>query len=539
MRGQIGTDFTVVVLRGNDPKGRQISIMTEKPASDMVQSIISEHALVLFPPQFRSALTLESFSYRTGCVSRSNSVRGSSAGQLDDICHPRNPFGYREPRTGDSVGIAIGFGDDESTSTLGPCVCIGDDNFWLLNFHPFAIAYQDMHLISDRITLEHPSPMDRALCSDAGHGTLSQHSGLDFTLGDLILNLNSGPAYKTTRISREPYWRDFILQTKEVVTDWALCIATGPRVNVLRTTVGSGTHAERPITETSHINPGATVRSTGRTSGLQLGQIGFCPAFVSGGKNGNGTGRDTCEWFIEPPSPIDDENRWIKEGIGISGDSGAVVVDDATNALYGHIWGRNKYWGDGERVTYFTPILDVFNDIQKIFPSVPQTLPSFSDTIYSQQRPRLRHCDKDIGVIPSYPLCLACVQPLQLTATSPPSNTSGLRVKGSPVASDQATPGENDLLTPKGASSTVLQSAESPFVADFYTSLSTPAINSPNQFEVTGDLHQLEGTHNSDGILDNEVFAEDFQIFRSNARRPKRKLSVLDTLVRKNGKISN
>ena len=96
---------------------------------------------------------------------------------------------------------------------------------------------------------------------------------------------------------------------------------------------------------------------------LQFGQIGLCPAFVTGGRNGNGTGRNTCEWFTEQRPADDDEERWIKGGIGISGDSGAGVVDDETNDLYGHIWGRNKYWGEGERVTYFTPILDVFNVI--------------------------------------------------------------------------------------------------------------------------------------------------------------------------------
>jgi len=446
---------------------------------------------------------------------------------------------------GDSVGVALGLGDDESTSTLGPCLSIGNGDFWLLNFHPFAIAHEEMHLISDRITLEHPSPNDRVACMDAGHRTLIQHSKADFTLGDLMLHLNSGPAYKTTRMSNEPYWHDSMLHTEEVVTDWTLCVASGPRVNILRTPAGTEICDERPITQTSHINPGATIRSTGRTSGLQFGQIGLCPAFVTGGKNGNGTGRDTCEWFIEEPPPDDDDERWIKGGIGISGDSGAGVVDDETNALYGHIWGRNKYWGEGERVTYFTPILDVFNDIQEKFQPVSQSVTLLPYTIKSQERPRLRHCDKDFGIIPSWPLCLACVQSLQHTASLSPSNTSDLEVKGSPVASEQATLGESEVLTPVESFSANLHSDENPLGDDSYTSLPSPVVHSLNLLEgiygmqgVDDDYSNSEANYTQD-ILNDEVFAEDYQLFRSNARRRKQKLSVPDVFIRKKGKISN
>ena len=47
IREQIGAGFTVAVLCEKTPKTRKITIMTEKPAFDLVQSIISEHALAL------------------------------------------------------------------------------------------------------------------------------------------------------------------------------------------------------------------------------------------------------------------------------------------------------------------------------------------------------------------------------------------------------------------------------------------------------------------------------------------------------------
>ncbi|KAH8673445.1 hypothetical protein BX600DRAFT_455272 [Xylariales sp. PMI_506] len=56
--------------------------------------------------------------------------------------------------------------------------------------------------------------------------------------------------------------------------------------------------------------------------------------------------------------------------MGIPGDSGAGIIDMGTDRLIGQLWGRNKYKGDPSesRLTYFTSIVKIFDDIQRRFP---------------------------------------------------------------------------------------------------------------------------------------------------------------------------
>jgi hypothetical protein len=90
------------------------------------------------------------------------------------------------------------------------------------------------------------------------------------------------------------------------------------------------------------------------------------------------------QWFVERPFHCSEED-WTESGIGVSGDSGAGIVDDDTNVLYGQLWGRNKYESNdpGSRITFFTPMVDIFDDIQEKFshterPRLPQLGESFS-----------------------------------------------------------------------------------------------------------------------------------------------------------------
>ncbi|KAM4056569.1 zinc finger domain-containing protein [Hirsutella rhossiliensis] len=141
------------------------------------------------------------------------------------------------------------------------------------------------------------------------------------------------------------------------------------------------------------VVPGAAVVSSGRTSGYQRGQVCEVPAYVSGEENG--TGKATREWFVEElPPPLDDEDAWIRGGIGVEGDSGAAVVDVETNSLVGQLWGRNKYWGPGPRLTFFTPAADIFDDIQ--------------EKCGQQTRPQLPQHRDDWDRYPEYPTCRRC-----------------------------------------------------------------------------------------------------------------------------------
>lgn len=166
-------------------------------------------------------------------------------------------------------------------------------------------------------------------------------------------------------MTQDPYWADVGKEPPQVVTDWALISSQTFHANVLRRLPSElNPPNQQPLIKSiGRIVPGADVVSSGRTSGYQSGQVCEIPAYVSG--EANGTGVATREWFIEEPHLRDDEEAWIRGGIGVEGDSGAAVVDSETNTLIGHLWGRNRYWGPGPRHAFVTPIADVFNDIEE------------------------------------------------------------------------------------------------------------------------------------------------------------------------------
>ncbi|KAK1977492.1 hypothetical protein LZ30DRAFT_784829 [Colletotrichum cereale] len=348
-----GPNHVVSVTRGKTPGSRRICIMTKKQPSRTRRIIIAAHVRDLLPENHRSTIT---FAFVAGAVDRMVWARGLSGEMPDEVCMARNPYYFKSPCMGDSIGIDGTADFKESTSTLGPCLLVGGGSYWLANFHPFVDAYQ--HLAS--VSVEHPSPSDRAGCIDERHDTMPN---TDFTIGDLAAT--SGIDLKTTRISHDPYWEECDKEPPLVVTDWILIASKTRQANILRRFPSDTMPLlkEVPVKATSAVVPGATVVSTGRTSGQQRGQVCEIPAYVSAEENG--TGKATREWFVEEPYPFDDEEGWIRGGIGVEGDSGAAIVDADTNALVGQLWGRNKYFGAGPRLTFFTPVGDLFDDIQE------------------------------------------------------------------------------------------------------------------------------------------------------------------------------
>ncbi|KAK6213202.1 dna polymerase epsilon subunit 1 [Colletotrichum tabaci] len=363
-----GPNHVVSVTRGKTPGSRRVCIMTKQKPSRTRRIIIAAHVRDLLPENHRSTIT---FAFVTGAVDRMVWARGLSKEMPDEVCMARNPYYFKNPCMGDSIGIHGTEDFKESTSTLGPCLLVGGGSYWLANFHPFVDAYQ--HRASVRV--EHPSPSDRASCIDERHDTMPD---TDFTLGSLTAT--SGIDLKTTRISHDPYWEELDKEAPLIVTDWILIASKTRQANILRRFPSDTMPLlkEVPVKMMSVVTPGATVVSTGRTSGQQRGQICEIPAYVSAEENG--TGRATREWFVEEPYPFDDEESWIRGGIGVEGDSGAAIVDADTNALVGQLWGRNKYFGAGPRLTFFTPIGDLFDDIQeKCGQQVRPQLPQYRD----------------------------------------------------------------------------------------------------------------------------------------------------------------
>ncbi|GAP90735.2 putative zinc C2H2-like [Rosellinia necatrix] len=374
-----GPGHVISVMRGRKPNTRRICIMTKRNLTTARRVVIAAHIRDLLPEQYRSTI---SFIFSTGRVDRLVWSRGLTSEMPDEVCEPRNPFAYISPCMGDSIGAILDDGE-EATATLGPCVTAGGGSYWLACFHPFMGAARR----TEPVLVEHPSPQDRTHCVRERHDVLD---ALDHSLGRLTAT--SGFDLTTTRVTHDPYWDDSDKEPPLVVTDWTLISSSTRQANLLRRFPTMVQRRDSPlVTSTSPVSPCASVISTGRTSGFQRGQIGEVPAYLDG--SDNGTGKATREWFIEEPDPDDDDNEWIRGGIGVEGDSGAAVID-TENTLVGQLWGRNKYWGPGPRITFFTPISDIFDDIQ--------------EKCGMLARPQLPQYRDEADRWPVYPVCKQC-----------------------------------------------------------------------------------------------------------------------------------
>ncbi|KAI0409223.1 hypothetical protein F4802DRAFT_604489 [Xylaria palmicola] len=375
-----GPGHVISVVRGRKPNTRRISIMTRRKLTTARRMVIAGHVRDLLPEVHRGTV---SFVFSTGRVDRLVWSRGLGKEMPDEVCEPRNPFAYISPCMGDSIGASLD-GGEEATATLGPCVTAEGGSFWLACFHPFVGASQR----TSPVLIEHPSPQDRACCERERHDALGD---ADRRVGRLTAT--SGFDLKTTRVTHDPYWEDSDKEAPLVVTDWILISSGTSQANLLRRFPSvAPQRRETPVTATCAVTAGAGVVSTGRTSGFQRGQVCEVPAYVDGVKNG--TGKATREWFVEEPWPGDDEDGWIRGGIGVEGDSGAAIVDADTNGLVGQLWGRNQYWGPGPRMTYFTPIADIFDDIQ--------------EKCGMSARPQLPQYRDEADRWPVYPVCRPC-----------------------------------------------------------------------------------------------------------------------------------
>ena len=397
-----GNRHVISVTRGRNPSARRVCITTPVHISRPRKILIAKHLHDLLPDSHRPNV---SFLFPVGAIDRayfgnnttsSCWARGLGRDQPDDVCIPRNPFYFPSPCMGDSIGISGTDAFEEATATLGPCVYVGGGHYWLANFHPFVDAYQSA---SEPLAVEHPSSQDRAICVAESHDAVASKSS--FRLGGV--RVTSGMGLQTTRVSHDPYWEEYSADPPLIVTDWALIDSSVSHANILRrfpidyppshgAAAAAAPEREAIVRDTSAVVPGAAVISSGRTSGYGSGQICEIPAYVSGEENG--TQKATREWFIEEAYPFDNEEEWIRGGIGVSGDSGAAVIDAETKCLVGQLWGRNKYWGPGPRHTFFTPIADIFDDIQ--------------EKCGEQTRPQLPQSRSEGDCYPVEPPCRTC-----------------------------------------------------------------------------------------------------------------------------------
>ncbi|KAG4427243.1 hypothetical protein IFR05_017274 [Cadophora sp. M221] len=152
-----------------------------------------------------------------------------------------------------------------------------------------------------------------------------------------------------------------------VEMDWAICEVDRDRLGCNTTPCGM-----YKCQEISAVTPGALVFSIGRTSGHQYGSVnGTKTRLLLRCKDGHY--RKSDEYSVVQlgrTSNPDSEMYWIRNGIGVPGDSGAWILDQGTNNVIGQLWGRDckKVGIDSNRsiITYFTPIRDIFEDIKDL-----------------------------------------------------------------------------------------------------------------------------------------------------------------------------
>jgi hypothetical protein len=368
----LGRGYAINVTRDPTKHSAQtICLMTQVKSTRIQRILIARHVLDVIPDRFYKNT---SFRFCHGTVELAQ--RGSDKKHPDDVCNAKNPYFYTLPMMGDSIGPST----EECAGTLGPCVKFGDQHFWLANLHVFLKQLKNREESAQQYIVLHPGLLDKGTCghksgkSPVKFGTLCGCSGNNLT---------------TTRPSSHPFWQIFPESTPhDVVTDWVLIEDIGhterleendkkrqvPFLNTLRIPGAGKGDPFITVTKLSPVLPEAKVHTTGRTSGYQYGQICEIPAYLDADASRN-TIKPTREWYIEQPGWIaDSEESWLESGIGVPGDSGAPVIDSDNNSLYGQIWGRNKYWGPGPRVAYFTAMADISDDIQAKYPELQSAL---------------------------------------------------------------------------------------------------------------------------------------------------------------------
>jgi len=349
-----GRSYAVGVVRGKGEgnNSRCVYIMTKNKISRSRRFLISHQILDLLVEPYRESTSI---SFSEGQVARLRE-RAVDNSDLDEVCEPRNPHHFERPCMGDSIGLE----NDEATATLGPRIRVDDRMYWLASFHPFVDVWEKP------VDIQHPSLIDSRFC-DAKRNKLAGKNLPSTPLGRL--NHASGSDLTTTRISNEPYWKDTAADPPRLVTDWSLISSKDRGANYVRILPTDKIYPKvYGVTVMSHIKPGAEVVASGRTSGLQRGRICEVPMLVSGsdpedGRDGNRVNISTREWFVESLDLDGNGDEWIRGGIGVPGDSGAAIVDANTSVLYGQLWGRNQASGPGPRITYFTPIRDIIDDV--------------------------------------------------------------------------------------------------------------------------------------------------------------------------------
>jgi hypothetical protein len=263
------------------------------------------------------------------------------------------------------MGDSISGSGSKCAATLGPKLSSKDGKrvFYLTNLHPFEdmpIGYSTEDDKSVTWNLVHPA------CIDCQDGVPPR------PIGRMVAH--SGDVEGCTTIISQSLRNHGIAGSGLALTDWALFeCKDGPgtrsnnRLRISPTDREVETYSDK-VTSIENYFAGLIICSTGRSSGYRYGKISDIPAYMRHPTKGK-----TREWYIENLGRFLKQDIWNYDGLGISGDSGAAVVIFESQKLAGQVYGCNTYQNGGDpRVTYFTAMADILNDIMEKAPSLGQ-----------------------------------------------------------------------------------------------------------------------------------------------------------------------
>jgi hypothetical protein len=319
-------------------------------------------------------------------------VHRSGASYLPPICEARNTAFQPYPRSGASIGIQ---GRLDYTATLG--------GFLLIDGRPHILTVD--HIIPSElaeqksISITHPSEQEGQnrppwiaieifletlqKCCNACFELWKEHNEQTDFYKPIDIEKIQCPTATEFKKLKDGLFREFPVETLGTITcrsetrsrpsleanmqyevemDWAL-------VSVDAWPFSIEWHIRNFLKDVhfSSVVPGAHIKSTGRTSGEQTGQVNTARSVV------RHTTRFTQEHSVikDPQSTLSD---WISGGIGVDGDSGSWLIDRDSGALYWAVWGRDRI--KTNPICLFSPITDVVADIKERNGAVTVVLPS-------------------------------------------------------------------------------------------------------------------------------------------------------------------
>lgn len=349
-------DYSVTIQFDYVHSQRIIEVMTEIVLRDDISEKVEADVLQIFKGEPKVSLSV-GFQFVEGTVEPSADTSSSARVMREDGWDaPVNTHTRDELMLGDSIGCE----GIDGAATLGPEINFNGNRGYIVSRHLFEEFPSNGAQIAPGLRLVHPAGID---CHDGRHPQpIASH------------HADSGPAYKTQRLSRTLRAFTGSRDPPQVITDWAVFIALKTNLNMRNCL--RYVPQEREVQAHGEDIPGLFLESpqlritqcSGRSSGIRYGVVCETPATVIN----QSTGIRTREWYVEnlegyPNLGMIPRDQWNDGGIGIPGDSGAAIIDETSQQLMGQIWGRNVYGGDLRisRVAYFTHFVDVFDDINE------------------------------------------------------------------------------------------------------------------------------------------------------------------------------